>query len=194
MKKKWELTQEAFDALLKWLDENRERAAGRYEAIRLALIKIFICGGFSAAEELADETINRVAAKIHELARDYHGDPALYFYAIAKNVRREQGRKSRTLAELDDEAGASDPATTVMDADEDARYECLEKCLEYLSASDRRLVIEYYQQDKRAKIDHRRQLALQLGIAINALRIRAHRIRRGLEECVRNCVSQQPAN
>ena len=41
MKKNWELSQEAFDALLIWLDSDREQAALKYERIRGGLIKIF---------------------------------------------------------------------------------------------------------------------------------------------------------
>ena len=193
MKKEWVLTQEAFDALLDWLDDDRERAAAKYETIRLTLIKIFTCRRCFEAEELADETINRVTIKIYEVVQDYHGDPALYFYGIAKNVLREYNRKLRRVIELDD-ANEMPAAIADVDTDEDAQYDCLEKCLEHLSVNDRQLVIDYYQQEKQAKIDHRKRLAAQLGIAVNALRIRAHRIRRGLGKCVKNCVGQQPAN
>jgi hypothetical protein len=56
------------------------------------------------------------------------------------------------------------------------------------------LVLEYYRQERKAKIDHRKLLAAELGIAVNALRIRAHRIRRSLEQCVHTCLEQQPAH
>ena len=193
MKKEWVLTQEAFDALLDWLDDDRERAAAKYETIRLTLIKIFTCRRCFEAEELADETINRVASKIPEIAKDYQGDPILYFIRVSKNVHMEYARRSRRVTELDD-ANETPAAIAEVDTDEDAQYDCLEKCLEHLSVNDRQLVIDYYQQEKQAKIDHRKRLAAQLGIAVNALRIRAHRIRRGLGKCVKNCVGQQPAN
>ena len=57
MKKEWDLNQNAFDNLLEWLDADRDRAAEKYEAIRLRLIKIFLCRGCSEAEELSDETV-----------------------------------------------------------------------------------------------------------------------------------------
>ena len=69
-------------------------------------------------------------------------------------------------------------------------YACLEKCLTQLTDPNRELVLEYYQQEKRAKIDHRAELAKRLGIAANALRIRAHRIRQVLEKCVLQCANQ----
>ena len=79
-------------------------------------------------------------------------------------------------------------------ADIEPEFECLEQCLDELSSDSRKLVLEYYQHEKHAKIHHRRRLADELGIAANALRIRAHRMRRALRECVHNCLEEQPAN
>ena len=64
MHKDWSLSQEDFDALLAWLDPEREQAGLKYEQIRGSLIKIFTGRGCTDPEELADETINRVTAKI----------------------------------------------------------------------------------------------------------------------------------
>ena len=65
--------------------------------------------------------------------------------------------------------------------------------MQQLPPANRELVLKYYHEEKRAKIEHRQKLAEQLGIAVNALRIRAHRIRHTLEECVRNCVQEATA-
>ncbi len=197
MKKEWVLTQDAFDTLLDWLDSNRDRAGSKYEAIRLRLIKIFTCRGCSEAEELADETINRVIAKVMEVAKSYVGDPALYFYGISQKVYLEHLRKtqSRQAPLLEDPVAGSlsTPAISLAD-DIEPEYECLERCLEDLPADNRKLVLDYYQQEKQAKIDHRKHLAAELGIAVNALRIRAHRIRLALQRCVHDCLEQQPAH
>jgi hypothetical protein len=56
---------------------------------------------------------------------------------------------------------------------------------------DQRIARQYYEQEKRAKIDRRRKLAEELGITLNALRIKAFRIRAALQECVENCMQQQ---
>ena len=71
MKKEWVLTKEAFDALLEWLDPNRDIAAQKYETIRTRLIKIFSCRGCLEAEDLADETINRVTNKLPEICETF---------------------------------------------------------------------------------------------------------------------------
>ena len=59
-----DLSQEAFDRLLAWLNPNRALAGEKYEEIRRRLIKIFTCRGCTCPEVLADETINRVARKV----------------------------------------------------------------------------------------------------------------------------------
>src|SRR5882762_2150995 len=97
MKKKWAITQEAFDGLLGWLDTNRDQAAQKYEKIRTRLIKIFICRGCGEADDLADETINRVTAKVDSIANSYTGDPALYFYGVAQKVHLEYLRSRPAL-------------------------------------------------------------------------------------------------
>lgn len=193
MKKEWVLTQEAFDGLLDWLDADRERAGRRYETIRYRLIKIFACRGCGEAEDLADETMNRVSARVQEIAHSYTGDPALYFYGVAQKVHLESLRNRRAPEVLFREASATgvDP----MIADEiEGESECLERCMDSLPAENRRLVLEYYQQDKQAKIDHRKRLASEFGIAVNALRIRAHRIRLTLQQCLQTCLEHGPAH
>ncbi len=181
MNKDWTLTQETLDRLLLWLDPDRDRAGAKYEQIRSRLIKLFTCRGCPEAEDLADETINRVTSKLYQVADDYQGDPALFFYAVAKKIFQEYGRRRRAVVQ------PPPPAAEGVEQE----FACLEECMRGLPAEQRDLVLQYYREDKRAKIDNRRRLAERLGIAINALRIRAHRIRATLQQCVENCLSQK---
>ncbi len=183
MKGQSNLTQAAFDSLLSWLDADREQAGRKYEQIRQRLIKIFTCRGRPDAEELADETINRVTLKAQELSKDYVGDPALYFYGVAQKVYLESLRKRPEPPPV--------PPPDATSEEVEAEYECLESCVGRLPPGHRELVLEYYQNDRRAKIDHRKELAARLGIAQNALRIRAHRIRLTLQRCVEGCLAQR---
>lgn len=187
MNKEWVLTQEAFDAMLVWLDTDRDRAGKKYEAIRHRLIKIFTCRGCKDAEIMADKTIDRVAKKAPDLAQSYSGDPALYFYGVANNVHLEYLRKKQPQAL---------PPTLVAQQPDDVEqeYQCLERCMERLPSDNRDLVLQYYSEDKQAKIDHRKLLAGRLGVALGALRLRAFRIRQTLHECVSNCIEQTRAN
>src|ERR1051326_467987 len=179
MKRGWVLTQEEFDRLLGWLDINFEAAGREYETIRQRLIKIFARRGCPDAEDLADETINRVTAKLETIIKDYEGSPRFYFYKVAQLVHLEYLKRPKPSEMSSDLA--------ISDEDKEREYECLDSCLEQLPADQRALVLQYYQKDKRAKIECRQRLAVQLGIAVNALRIRAHRIRAGLQTCLNEC-------
>lgn len=182
MKGQTNLTQADFDSLLNWLDSDREQAGRKYEQVRQRLIKIFTCRKRPDAEELADVVINRVTLKAEELAKGYVGDPSLYFYGVAQKVYLECVRKLPAAVFV--------PPTSPPTDEEEAEYECLEACVGRLPEDSRALVIEYYEDDKRAKIDHRKELASRLGIAQNALRIRAHRIRLSLQRCVEECLAR----
>jgi DNA-directed RNA polymerase specialized sigma24 family protein len=184
MNKEWVLTQESFDALLAWLDPDRESAGRKYEDIRTRLIKIFCCRGCYEPEDLADETINRVTNKLKEIETSFIGERARYFYGVANKVHMEYLRRRPAPAPL--------PPTQDPD-DLEREYNCLERCMQLLTVANRDLVLQYYQEEKKAKIDHRKRLAEQLGIALNALRIRAHRIRSSLQECVQNCIHEATA-
>ena len=178
------LSQETFDDFLAWLDPDRERAGKKYESIRRRLIEIFTCRGCRDAEDLADETINRVALKAQEIAPGYVGDPALYFYGVAQKVHLESLRRKPRVPP---------PPPVNEPNDVEFEYECLERCMEQLASSQRELVLQYYREDKRAKIDSRKELAAHLGIELNALRIRAHRLRATLRECVEKCIEARAA-
>jgi DNA-directed RNA polymerase specialized sigma24 family protein len=183
MKKQMDTTQEVFDRLLSWLDEDRDEAGKKYEKIRLRLIKIFGCRGCGEAEDLADDTINRVTAKVSEIAPTYEGDPALYFYGVARKVHHEYVRTQNRIA----------PSPSPIDditSDDEHVYQCLDRCMDRLPEENRQLVLRYYQAEKKQKIENRNCLAAEMGIAVNALRIRAHRIRKLLKECVKACVSE----
>jgi DNA-directed RNA polymerase specialized sigma24 family protein len=184
----WNLTQEAFDLLLAHLDGDREQAGIKYEALRRKLVKFFEWRGCAFTEELADDTINRIARNLErgEQIRNF----TAYCVGIARNVFFESLRIRKR-----EEAFQSMPNPSVARSDEqDQRRECLERCLRDLPAPDLRLIVEYYQQDKRTRIALRRDLAVRLGIPLNALRIRTHRIRAHLEKCVEQCMQKSETN
>jgi len=181
MKKDWILTQELFDELLSWLNPDREQAGLEYEDLRCRLIKLFTCRRCLEPEELTDETINRVANKVPEIKDSYVGPRAPYFFAVANRVHLESLRPKTDLGS---------PPPPPPSENIEMEYDCLERCMEQQTSANRRLVLEYYRGEKKAKIEHRRKLAEQRGIALNALRIRAHRIRSALQGCVEKCISQ----
>jgi len=169
--------------LLSWLDADREQAGQKYEKIRRRLIEIFASRGCPEADELADETINRVARKSQDVAEGYVGDPAYYFYAVAKKILLEYW-KVKPPAEVP-------PTPEPLPEEEfERRHVCLEQCLGHLPEKDRELILQYYSQEQRVKIGQRRELFQRLGIAPNALRLRIHRIKSALRPCIKDCLGQ----
>lgn len=63
--------------------------------------------------------------------------------------------------------------------------------MEKMLPKNRDLLVEYYQEDKQAKIDHRKELAGRYGLDMNALRIRVHRIRSVVGECTTACLQRR---
>ena len=181
MNKTWVLTQESFDALLDWLGPDRDQAGLRYEEIRTRLIKIFTSRGCYEPEELADETINRVIKRVTEIEEHFEGDQARYFYGVANKVHLEYRRRTQIRPVI------IPPPDSIY---AEAEFSCLEECLAYLTPENRELVLQYYQSEGKAKIERRKIQAQNLGIAVNALRIRAYRIRTQLEECVEKCLDR----
>jgi DNA-directed RNA polymerase specialized sigma24 family protein len=101
---------------------------------------------------------------------------------VARNVYREYSRRPRTISiedRLPLEAASGDD-----DAPREEAHACLESCLSKLNTGDGRLIREYYRYDKGGKVDRRKTLAMDLGIAMNTLRIKAYRIRQRLTHCV----------
>jgi len=177
-----ELTEEKFEQLLAWLDRDRDRAGMKYEDIRSQLIKIFIARGCPIPEELADQTINRVARKLNDIVGRYTGDPALYFYGVARMVHLEYLRQPPVLM--------PDLPVQVAEYDE-RRCKCLQQCVNRLTPKNRELIMAYYGEGKQLNADRRREIAEQMGLEQNALWVRAHRIREKLRQCICECLKNK---
>jgi DNA-directed RNA polymerase specialized sigma24 family protein len=185
---KWVLSIEALNKLLDHFSLNREEAGRQYELMRLKLVRYFEWRSCPLAEDFADEAINRVARKIDNGER-IHNLPG-YFLTVGRLIFMEWLReRERTSARLDEipERAADQP---IEDEHREARLRCLDHCLSELPVESRCLVLTYHSDEGRAKIDRRRQMAEGFGIPLNALRIRAHRIRIVLEKCLEDCLAQ----
>jgi DNA-directed RNA polymerase specialized sigma24 family protein len=172
------VTPDPFEKLLRWLEPNRDKAGVKYEKIRLGLIRFFSCRGCSEAEDLADKTFNVVVTKIDWLLENYVGEPTLYFYGVAKKIALEPKPKVHP-----------EPPPLPDKSEIEEKCSCLERCLEQeLTPSDRELLFRYHEKEKGEKIRIRKQIAEELGISINALRIRVHHLHSRLRPCIDECL------
>jgi len=198
LKKDWTLTEDAFRQFLKWLDEGVESHGEKYLQMRRRLVLYFDRKNCLAPDELADETLGRVARKLEEQGAITDLSPAHYCYIVARFVfleylrRDEHGHSSvEELARSGDspEGPALSGGDVVFEAKEKL-LDILESCLDHLAPGERELILEYYRGEGRSRIESRRRLAERLGLSVNALSIRACRIRNRVEDCVRRGSSE----
>lgn len=180
------LTPEQFEALLELFDPDHQRAGVIYVEIRGRLARMFERRHCDNPEDLADVTLNRVGRRRAEGAPILN--PLAYIHGVANLVGKEFWRQERHKQQV---MVTERPADLLSPEDprEDERLDCVRRCLARLPDDQRLLIVRYHDEDDR--IQSRRELARELGIAMNALRIRVHRIRRDLEECVRSCLAAQ---
>ena len=172
--------------------DNREEAGRFYEVLRRRLVRFFLNKQCDHAEQLADETLNRVANKAETFDPTRNIRPATFVFGFASKVHleylRRPDRSSIPLQESDIERteapNAADPAV-------ETELDCLDACLLKLSPDDRELVIKYYSKERAERIEMRRQLAEFLGISQDVLHVRVFRIRKALRKCVDSCMSKK---
>jgi RNA polymerase sigma factor (sigma-70 family) len=195
IRKEWSLTQDALERLLARLDPDPDRAGEAYEDIRQSLITYFEFRSSPDPAKAADDTIDRVIRLLDNGREIFSENPASFFLGVARNLVKEGLQSQQRIVSYDDISPAAEPRVRPdelwereeLRESEERRAQCLESCLASLSADARDLILRYYLGEKTAKIAGRRQLAVELGVPLNALRIRAFRIREKLERCHRDC-------
>jgi DNA-directed RNA polymerase specialized sigma24 family protein len=193
------LTHLGLSRLLEWLDDGVDSQGETYLEMRRRLVSYFDRRNRLSADELADETLNRIGRTLEKDGTIATTPPARYCYVVARFVLLEDVRRDRKNVALDESRTVYAPAgrgVTLAEPDEsftirERRLECLDRCLPGLKAQQRELVVEYYRDTGRQKIDRRRDMAKRLGITMNALGIRACRIRIALEGCVEACCKER---
>lgn len=184
MSRNWELNTDALNGLLSWLDPDPEQAGQKYETLRAGLVKMLIRRNCSAAEDIADDIINRVAIKVPEMQDSYEGDPAKYFYGVARIVVLEYQRRSQREEPFDEQLHDI-PRDEPMD---ELAGECMKNCMKQLSRDNYELVRRYYEE---SSSEQRETLAKSLGTTKNALAVRISRIRNSLKNCYFKCMQEK---
>lgn len=184
----------SWDDLFDFLDPERSARRGpdrdreaehRYDEVTRKLVFFFAGRSCRDAEDLATETMVRVAAKCATVAVSSPGDRIGYCFGVARNVlhewRRDAAKRQSAGTDLS-RLPAPDPQPG---ADKETRHRRLERCLKKLPPRARRLIVSYYSGEGAARIEHHRRLADEFAkSSVNALRIEVHRIRKSLRECV----------
>jgi DNA-directed RNA polymerase specialized sigma24 family protein len=184
-----EVTAESFSRLLDALDRDRDRAGEKYEELRRILIRFFEWRGAPFPEEHADETFDRVSRKLGAILEI--SNIGGYCYEVARLVCLEalKGRDRRSIS-IDSMAMPPADTASVEPAALASRFACLESCLGALPGESRELILEYYRDEGRGRIDRRKAMAERLGVPRETLANRAQRVRDRLERCVSECLDR----
>lgn len=159
-----------------------ERAGVEYTNLHRAITAIFSskdCGADS--EGLADVTLlDRLAGKIDqgEQVRNF----AHFSRGIARLVYLEYLKDRQKLRNAIREMNYLNKNIQEPEEEPDLRRRCQEFCVGTLSGSERQLVVAYYLSAK-----HRAVLAEELGLLINTLGSRIHRLKLRLKKCEDDC-------
>jgi DNA-directed RNA polymerase specialized sigma24 family protein len=194
-RREWTLSKDALQRLLNWLDGGANSDGHAYVEIRRRLRDYFARKNCLPDEDLADETLTRVARRLEEEGITRGETPARYCYIVARFVFHEHLRENKAhpmVTHVSGDVAPQPSASSAADAAEAAGTQekllaCLQKCLQELDPLNRRIITRYYIGTARVKIDNRRGLAESLGLSLNALTVRASRIRTRLDACVRRC-------
>lgn len=184
------LTATGFAKLLARLGDNPDRAGDGYEELRLMLVKFFEWRNSWFPEDDADETINRVVRKLEDGAEEIQNLEA-YCLGVARLVFLERLRApDRRRDDFESLKPLAAPVGDTNEVDE-TRLKCFRRCMENLPPGTRELLVAYFQDERRARIDHRKQLAKELGISPEALRRRVKLARDKMEKCVNGCLKHR---
>ena len=187
----------SWDGLFDFLDPGRHGksgpdrnalAEGKCLEIRRKLTFFFSARGCPEADDLAIETLLRVAGKCRDVDASGYADRTGYFYGVARNVLHEWQRGASSEADGRESFRAELVRLPVPDSDVWAEKERVHRylglCLSKLDSRARELILGYYREDGGAKIAHHKALAAEFGKSVNSLRIEVHRIRKALRDCL----------
>ena len=68
---------------------------------------------------------------------------------------------------------------------------CLDECLERLTQEVRELILGYQAGRGGARVARRKEMAAELGIGMDELRVRVHELRVRLDACVARCIAAE---
>jgi DNA-directed RNA polymerase specialized sigma24 family protein len=190
----------SFEKLLSALDADHEIGAKKYIEIQNRLMMKFEQRGCRDPYVLAVETLKRVEKALWNeviIEKNIYA----FIHAVGNNVLREYWKRPESRiheVEISEGTESSDERERLSAWEPgeehitlEMRIECLEKCLSELPPETRTLFLEYHDQGGRSKKDSRERLAASLGLNLNALRQRLHRIKKELQDSIAGCAQSR---
>jgi DNA-directed RNA polymerase specialized sigma24 family protein len=172
----------ALAGFLQSLHADGDAAAREYERLRAKLTGYFAMRGDADPESGADETLDRASAKI--AAGAAVPDVGRFCLGIARLVALERYRRAQR--ERQAFTGFAENRENRFDEEIENTYKLMALCLEQLPAAERELLTEYCRDLRgQARARQRGALAEKWDTTTLGLRLRVHRLRQRLADCVR---------
>jgi DNA-directed RNA polymerase specialized sigma24 family protein len=185
------VSSEDYQRLLAHFSNDERRAEQEFMEFRDRLIGLFNWRQCQNPELQADEAFAR-AARSKDL-NDVR-DIRKFVHEFARLVALERGRSQRrepvqigdlerlaSIEALTGTAGAEDRKVR------EIKFQCLDSCLSKLPRRDRKLLLDYYREEKTEKLKLRKLLAETLGIGTGTLSTRLNRLRAKIAPCCKDC-------
>ncbi len=172
----------AWQKLLAFIANEGDGAEDAYQTARARLVKFFAWRGCRNVEDLADETLTRAANKLAHA--DVQAErPMAFIIGMARIIELEWRRREGRWVSFSESSAESEPAATPS-PNKEQLLAALERCLEKMDAADRQLLLRYHEPRGERRALVRQVIAEELSMAVNALRVRMHRMRLRVEACV----------
>ena len=174
------MTAESLDKLLEVLSHDRNPAA--YSELRDSLVRFFQLKGDDSPDAAADETLDRVAAKLAESITVE--DIKKYTFGVARFIYLERLRREQRRRQAVKEYYAKNIERN--DGEEKDGFAGLRECFNLLADEDKNLLKTYFADLPPDELTARRQRLIEKeNITLNKLRLKIYRLRRRLDDCVR---------
>lgn len=175
--------------MLDRLNADREKALESYFRLREKLVRFFGWRGHPQPEDLADVALDRAAIKIQTGADVQPAAVPAFVLGIARFIYLEEMRRLEAEKTALRQFREQTPSSSRQDS-ENPLLTLLLRCLDQIPSLHRKLILRYYEGDGEERIRVRQEMAQELGLDRNTLRIRTHRIRRSLEACTKKLLAQ----
>ena len=177
------LNSKSYSLLLETFSSDEKVAAFAYAKLRDSLIRFFQIKGDDAPDEAADETLDRVAAKLSEAV--LIEDLTKYSFGVARLVFLENLRKAQKQKKAFEDFRLSNALQKNDEETDD--FAPFRKCFESLPDAEKNILQTYFDDLPFDEINENRlKLTDKLGVSLNNLRLKIFRLRRRLEDCVQH--------
>ena len=187
-KDRWQLTDETLACLLDALGQGGAQPLQRYMRLQERLIFFFMRHRVNLPEELADQTLDRLARALLE-GRPV-ASPEAFALGVARMILREEQarsiREQRVFAEVERNRSSMQPTPD----ERETEMEAQQAEFEALPMEEQGMLAAYHDGQGAQRIDGRREMARGMGISMGALRKRVFDLQSGLRQNLRNVLHQ----